>query len=93
MLKVLRVVYFAVGLVVLVVEDLMDGVPGIQKKEEALKRVKDVVISILGFWPAWIPDVLVGWVIDTVVGIFNRDGTFRKGAGPQGAAAGAGAGA
>jgi len=91
MLKLLRVVYFAVGLAVLVVEDLMDGVPGIQKKEEALKRIKDVVVSILGFWPAWLPDQVVGWVIDMVVSVFNRDGTFRKGEGAQGAPAGAGA--
>lgn len=91
MLKLLRVVYFAVGLVVLVVEDLMDGVPGLQKKEEAMKRVKEVVNAILGFWPAWIPDPILGWAIDQIVALFNRDGTFRKGAGPQGAPAGAGA--
>ncbi|UZX15029.1 hypothetical protein KQ693_10415 [Thermus sp. PS18] len=91
MLKLLRVVYFATGLAVLVVEDLMDGVPGIQKKAEAIGRVKDVVMAILGFWPAWIPDSVLGWVIDTVVGIFNRDGTFRKGEGAQGAAVPAGA--
>ena len=32
MLKVIRIAYFALGLAVLVVEDLMDGVPGLQKK-------------------------------------------------------------
>ncbi len=89
MLKALRIVFAATALAVLVVEDLMDGVPGIQKKEEALKRVKELVVSIIGFWPAWLPDSVVGWVIDMVVAIFNRDGTFRKGAGPQSAPAGA----
>ncbi len=67
MLKTIRVAYFALGLVVLVVEDLMDGVPGLQKKEEALKRVKEVVTAILGFWPAWIPDLVLGWAIDAIV--------------------------
>jgi hypothetical protein len=85
MLKALRIVYFATGLAVLVVEDLMDGVPGIQKKEEAIKRVKDVVTAVLGFWPSFIPDSILGWVIDTIVALFNRDGTFRKAQGPQGA--------
>lgn len=89
MLKVIRIAYFALGLAVLVVEDLMDGVPGLQKKEEAMKRVKEVVDAILGFWPAWIPDPILGWAIDQIVALFNRDGTFRKGAGaqPQGAGA------
>lgn len=92
MLKALRIVYFATGLAVLVVEDLMDGVPGIQKKEEAIKRVKDMVNAILGFWPPFLPDGVLGWLIDTIVALFNRDGTFRKAQGPQGAVpAGAGA--
>jgi hypothetical protein len=89
MLKALRIVFAATALAVLVVEDLMDGVPGVQKKEEALKRVKELVVSLIGFWPAWLPDSVVGWAIDAVVAIFNRDGTFRKGAGPQSAPAGA----
>jgi hypothetical protein len=89
MLKALRIVFAATALAVLVVEDLMDGVPGIQKKEEALKRVKELVVAIIGFWPAWLPDPVVGWAIDAVVSVFNRDGTFRKGAGPQSAPAGA----
>lgn len=89
MLKVIRIAYFALGLAVLVVEDLMDGVPGLQKKEEAMKRVKELVNAILGFWPAWIPDTVLGWAIDQIVALFNRDGTFRKDAGaqPQGAGA------
>ncbi|WP_243092577.1 hypothetical protein [Thermus hydrothermalis] len=91
MLKLIRIVYFATALAVLVTEDLMDGVPGIQKKEEAIKRIRDLVASILGFWPAWLPDNVVGWAIDLIVSIFNRDGTFRKAEGAQGAPAGAGA--
>jgi len=89
MLRVIRIAYFALGLVVLVVEDLMDGVPGLQKKEEALKRVKEVVTAILGFWPAWIPDAVLGWAVDSIVAIFNRDGTFRKASGPAPQGAGA----
>jgi len=92
MLKLIRIVYSAAALAVLVVEDLMDGQPGIQKKEEAVRRVRDLVVSFLGFWPSFIPDGVVGWAIDMIVAVFNRDGTFRKGEGAQGAA-GAGAGA
>jgi hypothetical protein len=88
-LRVLKIIFAATALAVLVVEDLMDGVPGIQKKEEALKRVKELVVAIIGFWPAWLPDSVVGWAIDAVVSVFNRDGTFRKGAGPQSAPSGA----
>ncbi|MCX7850982.1 hypothetical protein [Thermus sp.] len=85
MLRAIRILYVAIGLAVLAVEDLMDGVPGLQKKEEAIRRVKELVTAVLGGWPSFIPDPVVGWLIDTVVGLFNRDGTFRKAAGPQGA--------
>ena len=78
MLKTLRIVYSAVALAVLLVEDLFDGVPGLQKREQALSRVKDLVTAVLGVWPSWIPDPVVGWAIDTTVAIFNQDGTFRK---------------
>ncbi|MEN2982548.1 MAG: hypothetical protein ABDH20_08465 [Thermus sp.] len=87
MLKAIRILYVAIGLAVLVVEDLMDGVPGLQKREEATRRVKELVTAVLGFWPPFIPDPVVGWLIDTVVGLFNRDGTFRKATSPQGAGA------
>lgn len=82
MLNVVKLVYAAVSLVVLLVEDLMDGQPGIQKKAEAITRIKDVVVAALGFWPAWIPDGLLGTAIDWVVSLFNRDGTFRKSENP-----------
>lgn len=79
MLKTLRIAYAAVALAVLVVEDLLDGQPGVQKKAEAIGRVKELVAAILGHWPAWLPDQVIGWAIDMTVAIFNRDGTFRKG--------------
>jgi hypothetical protein len=82
-LAVAKLVYAALGLVVLVVEDIMDGQPGAQKKEAAIARVKEVVTGILGYWPSFIPDALLGFLIDWVVGRFNADGTFRKSSGPQ----------
>jgi hypothetical protein len=38
-LAVAKLVYAALGLVVLVVEDIMDGQPGAQKKEAAIARI------------------------------------------------------
>ncbi|WP_337869817.1 hypothetical protein [Meiothermus sp.] len=78
-----KLVYATVGLIVLLIEDIMDGLPGAQKREAAIARIKEVVTGILGFWPAFIPDVLLGMVIDWVVSRFNADGTFRKGGGTQ----------
>jgi hypothetical protein len=82
-LSVVKLVYAAIILIVLVVEDIMDGQPGAQKKEAAIARIKEVVTAILGFWPSWIPDALLGVIIDWVVGRFNTDGTFRPGSSAQ----------
>lgn len=79
LLKALQVVYAVVTFAILLAEELGDNIPGFQKKAEAIAKIKEIVISILGQWPVWLPDAVLSWLIDLLVDRFNKAGVFKRG--------------
>jgi hypothetical protein len=78
MLKTITTAYGALAFIVLLIEDVNDGVPGAQKKIEATAQFKAMLASALGMYPAWLPDVLVGAAIDLLVNVANTKGWFVR---------------
>lgn len=79
-MKYIGTIYTAILLVVTIVEDLSDGDEGLTKREDAIRLIKQLITSALGFYPAWLPDVLLGAIIDMVVNLLNKTGVFKHGA-------------
>lgn len=80
MLKYVTTVYAAVQLAILVVEDAGDGVPGAQKKADAIKKVDELLAGAGLKRPVFLSDALLGTLIDVLVAVLNSTGIFRKAA-------------
>jgi hypothetical protein len=74
---VISIAYSTFAFVVLLIEDMNDGVAGAQKKLEATKRFKEMLTSVVGVYPGWLPDGLVSAAIDAIVGVANMKGWFK----------------
>lgn len=78
MLKIVTVVYTAIALAILLVEDSADGVA--DKKAAAIKHVDEILTSAGYKRPALLTDAVLGSVIDVLVALLNKAGIFRKAA-------------
>jgi hypothetical protein len=80
--RILLAVYAAVGLAVQVVEDIKaDGqLNGPEARALAIAKVKELVTAAVGFYPWWLPDALIGSLIDIIVRALNDKGVFSRSA-------------
>ena len=76
MFRILLAVYAAAALAVQLVEDARDGTPGPEARAQAVARVRELVTAALGFYPWWLPDALVGALIDRLVSLLHAKGIF-----------------
>jgi hypothetical protein len=76
MFRVLVAVYAAVALAVQLVEDAKDGQSSQEAREQAIARVHELLTAALGYYPWWLPDALVGALIDRVVSLLHEKGIF-----------------
>lgn len=77
LLKLIPALYAFILFSVTVVEDAFDGVPGPQKKTEAVAQLKAVLTAAKITLPAFVTDELLGTLVDVVVAVLNKVGTFR----------------
>ncbi len=80
MLKFIPSLLALVYAVVLIVEDAFDGVPGAQKRTEAVAQIKTALASSGLTIPGFVTDTLLGSLVDVLVGVLNKVGSFRKAA-------------
>jgi hypothetical protein len=76
-LRVLVTVYAAIALAIQLVEDSKDGLTPAEAKAAAMAHVKELVIGAFGSFPVWLPEFIIGYVIDMLVNVLNSKGVFE----------------